>query len=99
MKVLENTIYDFLNQFVDNELMPSSAVISDSFVQDKLVDISGESFILNCWRESTDKGDIVCVEVSRRKMLIFSEAYSLGVLFSDGVKTKISQEELWDIGF
>lgn len=99
MKVIKDKVYDFLNQFVDNELMPSSAVVSEAFASDKTVDISGNRFTLNCWKETTDKGDIVCVEVSRKKMFFLSEAYSLGVLFSGEVKEKLGQEELWNMGF
>ena len=99
MKVAKDRVYDFLNQFIDSKLMPSSVVVSEAFAKNKPVYISGNRFTLNCWKEASDKGDIVCVQVSRKKMFFLSEAYSLGVLLSGEAKEKLGQEELWNMGF
>lgn len=99
MEVLKDRIYEFLNQYIESELMPASVNIDKAFVKDRPVDISGNRFALNCWREFTDNGEIVCVEVSRNNMLFMSEAYSLGVLLMGEVKKKLDQEELWNMGF
>lgn len=92
-------IYGFLNQYIDSKLMLDSAVFENAFVTDQWVEISGHKFSLNCWKEVTDKAELVCVELSRSKMFFGSEAYSLAVLFSGEVKQKLSQQELWDMGF
>ena len=99
MKLLKEKAYDFLNQFIEKNLLSSSASVKEALTKGELIDISGKNFVLQCWEESAGTDQVVCVELSRKKMLFLSEAYSLGVLFSDGVKRKLKQEELWDMGF
>ena len=99
MAVKKEMIYDFLNQFIDSKLMPSNCIVYDAFTKDKTIEIGGSDFTFNCWQETTDDGELVCVELSRKVMIFLSESYSLGVLVSRGNKTKVSQRELWNMGF
>lgn len=99
MKLIKEKAYEFLNKFIEEKLLSSNAAINEALTKGEAVDISGKNFVLNCWEESTDAGRVVCVELSRKKMIFLSEAYSLGVLLSDGVERKLEQEELWDMGF
>jgi len=99
MKLIEEKIYEFLNKFIEEKLLSSNAVIGEAITENEAIDISGKNFVLNCWEENTDKGHVVCVELSRKKVFFLAEVYSLGVLFSDGVQRKLKKEELWDMGF
>ena len=99
MNLKKERIYDFLDEFIESKLLSTDAVISEALEKDMLVDISGVDFKLNCWEEIVDVGYVVCVELSRKKMLFLSESYSLGVLFLDDERKKLKQEELWGLGF
>lgn len=99
MAVGKDKIYSYIDSFIENKVLAPDSQIGECLVKNKVVTLSGVPFELNCWEEVSDSGRIVCVELRKKKLAIFSEVYSLGVLFSDGVRKRLSQEDLWDLGF
>lgn len=91
-------IYNYLDRYIDEELYPYSQEILDNLPYSDTVKIDGKTYDFFCWLDVSGYGEIVAVELNRKKFII-SEAFTLGVILSEDSPRKLTQEELWDFGF
>jgi hypothetical protein len=99
MSDIKKNIYSFLNQYIETRLLIGGFDKNLSFRTNESVEVSDCRYLLNCWEEKIASGSVICVEIRRRKYYLLSEVYSLGILFDENGVKKLSQQEMWDLGF